>query len=119
MDPQNISFGDDFLPTKVPEEIDLLDEKGNTYTWEVFYSFSLGGNDYLVFLPSAESEYSMVNVEIDDPDSEIPGYIVMKISTDEDGEEILEEILDPDELEEVQEFVEDEIGMFSQFMSEE
>ncbi|TGL56693.1 DUF1292 domain-containing protein [Leptospira ognonensis] len=111
--------GDDFLPNRSSEEIDLVDERGNTFQWEVFYSFSLSGNEYLVFLPTSEAEYYLVNVDMDDPESDVPGYIVLRLSNDDNGDEILEEILDPDELEEVAEFVEDEIGLIGQFLSSE
>ncbi|TGL85981.1 DUF1292 domain-containing protein [Leptospira congkakensis] len=120
MDIKDLGFqGDDFLPSRVTEEIDLVDEKGNNYQWEVFYSFSQMGNDYLVFLPATEAEFQFVNVEMDDPDSDVPGYIVMRIGQDEAGEEILEEILDDDELEEIREYVEDEIGLVGQFLNRE
>ncbi|EOQ88519.1 hypothetical protein LEP1GSC202_2277 [Leptospira yanagawae serovar Saopaulo str. Sao Paulo = ATCC 700523] len=120
MDAKDFGFqADDFLPNRTTEEIDLVDEKGNSYQWEVFYSFSLLGNDYLVFIPSTEQEYQFVNVEMDDPDSDVPGYIVMRLGQDEAGEEILEEILDIDELEEIREFVEDEIGLVGQFLNRE
>ncbi|TGN20603.1 DUF1292 domain-containing protein [Leptospira idonii] len=120
MDFKDLGFqGDDFLPSRVSEEIDLVDEQGNQFQWEVFYSFSLSGNEYLVFLPTSEAEYHLVNVELDDPDSDVPGYIVLKLANDASGEEILEEILDPEELEEVTEFVEDEIGMLGQFLNQE
>ena len=109
---------DDYLPSRSSEEIDLVDEKGNSFLWEVFYSFSLNGNEYLVFVPTSEAEYYLVNVELDDPDSDVPGYIVLRLGNDENGEEILEEIIDPDELEEVTEFVEDEIGFIGQFLNQ-
>ncbi|GBF48565.1 hypothetical protein LPTSP4_00640 [Leptospira ryugenii] len=111
--------GDDFLPSHSSEEIDLVDEEGNTYLWEVFYSFTLSGSEYLVFIPTSESEYHLVNVELDDPESDVPGYIVLRIGNDTNGEEILEEILDPEELEEVAEFVEAEIGMLGEFLNQE
>ncbi len=120
MEPNEISMqGDDFLPTRSSEEIDLVDERGNTFQWEVFYSFSLNGFEYLVFLPTSEAEFYLVNVELDDPDSDVPGYIVLRIGNDESGDEILEEIVDPDELEEVAEFVEDEIGLLGKFLNSE
>lgn len=119
MDLKELGFqGDDFLPSRTTEEIDLVDENGNNYQWEVFYSFSLGSSDFLVFLPSNENEYQFINVEIDDPESDIPGYIVMRLGVDENSEEILEEIVEEDELLEVREFVEDEIGMLGQFLSQ-
>ncbi|BDA78135.1 hypothetical protein LPTSP3_g10650 [Leptospira kobayashii] len=119
MEMQGMGLGDDFFPSRASEEIDLVDEKGNQFLWEVFYSFSLNGFEYLVFLPNTESEYHLVNVELDDPDSDVPGYIVLRLGNDENGEEILEEIIDTDELEEVREFVEDEIGLLGQYLSQE
>lgn len=119
MDLKDLGFqGDDFLPSRSTEEIDLVDEKGNSYQWEVFYSFSLFGNDYLVFIPSTEQEFQFVNIEMDDPDSDVPGYIVMKLTVDDSGEELLEEILEEDELLEVREYVEDEIGMIGKFLNQ-
>ncbi|MDF3821040.1 DUF1292 domain-containing protein [Leptospira sp. 96542] len=120
MDLKDLGFaGDDFLPNRATEEIDLVDENGTTYQWEVFYSFSLSGVDYLVFIPNTEQEYQFVNVELDDPDSDVPGYIVMKLAFDDSGEELLEEILDEEELSEVREYVEDEIGLIGQFLGQE
>lgn len=103
---------EDLAPKVKSEDLDLIDEEGNTFQWEVFYSFSLSGNDYMVFLPTHDSEYKYVNVEIDDPDSDVPGYIVLRLESEEiTGDELLVEITEPDELEEVSEYVVEEIGI--------
>lgn len=75
-------FGDNFIT--------VTDDDGNEAVLEVLDTMDYNGNSYCAFLPADMSE--------DDPDY---GLIILRVTEDENGEEIFEDIEDDDELNEI------------------
>lgn len=75
-------FGNDFIT--------ITDDEGNEFELELLDTIDYNGQTFSAFLPADMDE--------DDPDY---GLILLRITEDENGEEIFESIDDEDELEEV------------------
>ena len=69
--------------------ITITDDEGNEYVLEHLHTLEHKGSFYMAFLPTDMNE-----------DDEDYGLIILKV-IEEDGEEILGSVDDPDELEEV------------------
>jgi len=110
MSSSEFSIDPEELAPEIPRDsLDLEDSGGEDYHWEVFSSLSLNGNEYMIFLPPSDKEQKFINLEWEDADSEIPGFIVLRLETEEStGEEILVEVLDPSELLEIRDALEED-----------
>lgn len=71
--------------------ITISDDEGNEFVLEHLHTLEYNGTFYMAFLPT--------DIEEDDPDY---GLIILKV-IEEDGEEILGTVDDPDELQAVYE----------------
>lgn len=71
--------------------ITISDDEGNEFVLEHLHTLEYNGTFYMAFLPT--------DIEEDDPDY---GLIILKV-VEEDGEEILGTVDDPDELQAVYE----------------
>ncbi len=70
---------------EIPENnhlVDLIDEDGNTVTFEHLDTVQYQGKDYIICIPYDEDE------------TEVSEIVIFKITADEDGESVLEQILD-------------------------
>ena len=77
------TFGNDIVT--------VTDDEGNEFVLEHLHTIEFKGHFYMAFLPTDISE-----------DDEDYGLIILKV-IEEDGEEILGSVDDPDELEEIYE----------------
>ena len=75
----------------------LTDEDGNESEFELIASQDINGSTYVALVPYTE----------DNKDSEEQDYVVLKLITDENGEDLLVTIDDDDEFETVAEVFED------------
>ncbi len=81
------------------DEIDvytLVDEDGVETDFEFIYSLELDGNTYVAFSPIDQDE-----------NSDEEEYVVFKVSTDEEGNEVYDNIEDDDEFDKVSDAFED------------
>ena len=69
----------------------LVDEEGEEHSFEMLDIIELDGNEYAILRP--------LDDEMDDEDE--PEAVILKIETDENGEEVLTDIEDDDEWEKV------------------
>lgn len=74
------------------DTITIVDDDGQEFELEVLDSMDYKGQSYMLFLPADMSE--------DDPDY---GYIILRVTADENGEDLYESIDDEDELQDVYE----------------
>jgi len=85
------------------ETLDLQDENGEIISFELYFTFFINDEEYYAFLPLDEEGIEFINVEFDDPDNDLSGFVVFRLDHDPvSGGEILVEIVDPVELEIVQ-----------------
>lgn len=77
-------YGNDFVT--------IIDEDGNEFELEALDTIDYNGETYAAFLPTDTDE--------DDPDY---GLIILRIVTDENGEDLYESVDDDDQLNEVHE----------------
>ena len=80
----NDEFGPDFIT--------IVDDEGQEFELEVIESMDYNGKTYMSFLPADMKE--------DDPDY---GFILLRVTEDENGNDIFESIDDEDELQDVYE----------------
>ncbi len=86
------------LNNEIEEEVDvytLVDDEGIETDFEFLGSLELDGNTYVAFSP----------IEQEDNDEE--EYVVFKVSTDDEGNEIYDTIEDDDEFDRVSDAFED------------
>ncbi|ATW23975.1 DUF1292 domain-containing protein [Candidatus Formimonas warabiya] len=74
------------------QKVVLLDEDGEEHEFEVLDIIEVDGSEYAVLFPIEEGEGEQ---------EEIEEAIILKIGTDENGEEVLYEIEDDEEWEKV------------------
>ena len=72
--------------------ITIVDDEGQEFELEVIESMDYNGKTYMSFLPAGMKE--------DDPDY---GFILLRVTEDENGNDIFESIDDEDELQDVYE----------------
>ena len=77
-------FGSDFIT--------IIDDDGEEFELEVLDSMDYNGESYMAFLPA--------NMDENDPDY---GIIILRVTEDENGEELFESIDDDDQLQDVYE----------------
>ena len=75
-----------------PDFITIVDDEGQEFELEVIESMDYNGKTYMSFLPADMKE--------DDPDY---GFILLRVTEDENGNDIFESIDDEDELQDVYE----------------
>ena len=75
-------FGSDFIT--------IIDDDGEEFELEVLDSMDYNGESYMAFLPA--------NMDENDPDY---GIIILRVTEDENGEELFESIDDDDQLQDV------------------
>ncbi len=80
----NDEFGPDFIT--------IVDDEGQEFELEVIESMDYNGKTYMSFLPADMKE--------DDPDY---GFILLRVTEDENGNDIFESIDDEDELQDIYE----------------
>lgn len=73
----------------------LTDDEGNEKQFELLGSQEIDGNTYLALVPIEENESEE--------------YVILKVETDENGEDFLVTIDDDDEFDRVADFFEDEL----------
>ncbi len=78
----------------------LTDEEGNEHEFELLTILDVDGANYAVLLPFADPENEEEEDEFEGFEEEA---IILKISQDEDGNDILQEIEDDEEWEKVAE----------------
>ncbi|MDR1130903.1 MAG: DUF1292 domain-containing protein [Oscillospiraceae bacterium] len=88
----NEDFGNDIIT--------ITDDDGNEYVLEHLHTLEHNGSFYMAFLPT----------DIDEDDEDF-GLVILKV-IEENGEELLGSVDDPDELEEV-------YGLFAGFLFDE
>lgn len=88
------------MPDEDNQIIVLLDEDDKEHEFMLMDSLEVKGTDYVVLLPLEEA----------DPQAEVQEAIVMRVDTNDDGQEILCEIEDDDEWESVAEAWENALG---------
>ncbi len=74
----------------------LTDEEGNEHEFELLTILDVDGGNYAVLLPFAQPE-----TEEDDAEEYEEEAIILRISQDEDGNDVLQEIEDDEEWEKV------------------
>ncbi len=72
----------------------LTDEEGEEHEFEVLDIIEVDGSEYAILFPVEEGEN-------EDEEEEVDEAIILKIGTDENGEEVLTEIEDDEEWEKV------------------
>lgn len=77
-------YGNDFVT--------IIDEDGNEFELEALDTIDYNGETYAAFLPT--------DIPEDDPDY---GLVILRIVTDENGEDLYESVDDDDQLNEVHE----------------
>lgn len=77
-------YGNDFVT--------IVDDEGNEFELEMLDTIDYNGETFAAFLPT--------DIPEDDPDY---GYIILRIITDENGDELYESVDEDDKLQEVYE----------------
>jgi predicted HAD superfamily phosphohydrolase len=89
------------------EILEMSDESGREYALEVISTFAIEDRKYLATIPVDESDFDLIHLEAEILDEDVQGFCILRWDQDEEGEDILVEVLDPDELDEVKETLSD------------
>ncbi len=89
-----------------PEILTITDSTGREMELQLLTAFSMEEKKYMAFIPTHDSEDELINLEVDMSEYDVNGMIVFRLEEDENNEDILIRLVDPDEIDEVQEFME-------------
>lgn len=76
----------------------LTDENGEELEFEIIADYEKNGNKYFAMFPPED---------LGDEDSDIIEYVILKLAYDEDGNECLVSVDDPDELDDIADYFDD------------